>query len=304
MTSSTPRTTVGRLVGLVVTFLIRSIQVHSQIPENVDFSPTVTGKCDRGEMTILVTTTFPFQGVVHIRDFRKSPCIAYGNGSPNITLKISLLTDHDDPTYCGVEKGRGGGSHARSVVVAVRAHKKLETSDDKFYLIACGKSGFVNARNELSQVHLNFMEDYKKVNELLVGRQYLLRVGLSQGKDFYDIAVRDCYGFDSNTTEVELIDSEGCSKTHFLSKFRFNKTARAADAVLFSTFKFPNTRKVHLQCDVILCKESCPQFQCQQNREELPQPLPQSQGQENENVQLLASTTVFVLEPGQDVSSG
>lgn len=294
--------TVGVHLAVILMFW-EVVQVQCQIPENVEFSPTVTANCERGEMTIMVITEFPFHGIVHIEDFRRFPCISHGTGSTNTTLKISLLADPKDRNYCGIQTGQGS-SQARSVTVAVRRHKTLEVFDDKFFFINCGKSGFLNSRNKLSHVYLNFMEDYKKVTELTVGHQYILRAGISHDNvnDHYDIKVRKCLSFAANVTEVDLIDSQGCPKTSFLSKFQYNKTSKTADSVLYSTFKFPNTHKIHVQCDIVLCKGSCSLVNCQQSVEALPQPLPQTRDQ-GENIQLLASTTVFVVEPGHDISA-
>jgi len=62
-------------------------------------------------------------------------------------------------------------------------------------------------------------------------------------------------------------------------------------------FKFPEVNKVHFQCDIILCKTDCPQLQCNGENS-----LKGSDDKEfvisKDSIQLLASTTVFVIEPG------
>ena len=69
-----------------------------------DFSPSVTAKCDRGVMYIYVVTLQPFNGVVHTRSHRKPPCLTYGNGGFNTTLKVSLLANERDELFCGIHK--------------------------------------------------------------------------------------------------------------------------------------------------------------------------------------------------------
>ncbi len=64
----------------------------------------MTAKCDRGVMYISVVTLQPFYGVVHTRDHRRQPCLQYGNGGFNTSLKVSLLADENDEIYCGVDK--------------------------------------------------------------------------------------------------------------------------------------------------------------------------------------------------------
>lgn len=84
------------------------MQVNCQfnVISDDDFSPSVTARCDRGVMYINVATNEPFYGVVHTKDYRKSPCIVNGNGSVNTTLKVSLLATEQDEIYCGVHKYR------------------------------------------------------------------------------------------------------------------------------------------------------------------------------------------------------
>ena len=55
-------------------------------------------------MYITVITLQPFNGVIHTRGHRKSPCLVYGNGGFNITLKVSLLASEQDELFCGIHK--------------------------------------------------------------------------------------------------------------------------------------------------------------------------------------------------------
>ena len=43
-----------------------------------------------------------FAGVVHPRGFRDSKCVALGTGDDHVNLKIPLITEDRDPSYCGV----------------------------------------------------------------------------------------------------------------------------------------------------------------------------------------------------------
>ncbi|KAG0426798.1 hypothetical protein HPB47_026120, partial [Ixodes persulcatus] len=78
-----------------------------------EFSPTVTANCDKGFMVISVLTEQPFDGILHTRDtsdprgpkeLRRDPCITYGSGGKNTSLRISLFPGPDDPLYCGVRR--------------------------------------------------------------------------------------------------------------------------------------------------------------------------------------------------------
>ena len=63
----------------------------------------------------------------------------------------------------------------RSVAVAVRIHRTLELADDKYYMITCGKAGFQNQENKTSLVSLELMREGRKVQQVVYGREYMLR---------------------------------------------------------------------------------------------------------------------------------
>ena len=63
------------------------------------------------------------------------------------------------------------------MAVAVRIHRTLELADDKFYIITCGKAGFQNTHNETSLVTLQLLRDGTKVQQVVYGREYMLRYG-------------------------------------------------------------------------------------------------------------------------------
>ncbi|CAG2160273.1 unnamed protein product [Oppiella nova] len=128
-------------------------------------------------MNIAVITKEPFNGVIHTRDFRKSPCLQSGDGGLNTTLTINLLAKPDENNFCGVHRLKG--SEERTVALTVRVHKTLELSDDKYYIITCSQSGFRNARNELSRVSLKLLDKGSKVVRVVHGNQYTLRAEIS-----------------------------------------------------------------------------------------------------------------------------
>lgn len=272
-----------------------------------EFTPSVSANCDKGFMTISVLTDEPFQGIVHTRDtndprgivkeLRRSPCIAYGTGGRNTSLRISLFPGPDDALYCGVRKKEG--SEERSVAISIRVHKALELSDDKSYVITCGKNNFRNARNELYRVSLGFYEEQKRAHELVIGHHYMLRASAHGPGETGGILVRSCFSFASNTSEVELIDANGCPKTSFLSAFKYNETSDTADATVSSTFRFPGSNKINVQCDIVLCQSSrCPVSSCGASPDGGTKSLPQIKDSDSA-VQLMASTSVFVVEPGE-----
>ncbi|KAH8032184.1 hypothetical protein HPB51_023819 [Rhipicephalus microplus] len=196
------------------------------------------------------------------------------------------------------------GTEERSVAISIRVHKALELSDDKSYVITCGKNNFRNARNELYRVSLGFLEEQKRVHELVMGHHYTLRASAHGPGETGGIVVRSCFSFASNTSEEELIDANGCPKTTFLSAFKYNETSDTADATVSSTFRFPGSNKINIQCDIVLCQSSlCPVSSCGTSPDGGGiKSLPQIK-ESDSAVQLMASTSVFVVEPGESSMS-
>ena len=80
-------------------------------------------------------------------------------------------------------------------------------------------------------------------------------------------------------------------------------------------FKFPDSNRVHFQCDILVCKDECDQMICdlpstQNSNETSRGPLAQARAfepradallQPAEDGALMASTSVFVVEPGSPI---
>ena len=209
------------------------------------------------------------------------------------------------------------------MAIAVRIHKTLELADDKYYMITCGRAGFQNLENKTSLVTLELLRDGRKVEQVVYGREYKLRAHISQYDGSVGMRVRRCFSFSDLNTTVELVDQRGCPDRSIMSQFQYDGKAGTAEARLFSMFKFPESNRVHFQCDIVICKgemtghceghcdDQCVAGQCQESDcdsppEDLPSPQARSlQPQADARVQspgddgaLMASYSVFVVEPG------
>lgn len=114
----------------------------SEIFQNGDgYNIFVTNTCERENMKVNIRTSRPFYGVIHTRGQRaKQVCTVEGNGDTDYNLEISHVLNQQDPNYCGVIKARRETADSKdllSVVVAVRFHRNIELSDDKFFLLNC-----------------------------------------------------------------------------------------------------------------------------------------------------------------------
>jgi hypothetical protein len=104
--------------------------------------------------------------------------------------------------------------------------------------------------------------------------------------------------------------SSSCPDPSILSPFKYNRLSGSAEASLYSMFKFPDSNRVHFQCDIVICKGACAETDCDEA-------LPEARSlkdprlaaatkaeallQATEEGSLMASYSVFVLEPGERV---
>ncbi|XP_008215027.1 uncharacterized protein LOC100117022 isoform X1 [Nasonia vitripennis] len=276
-------------------------EARSQLLDT-EFQPTVTAMCQTGRMNIRVNFNQSFVGAVHARghnkDYRRPPCMIAGDGSNNITLSVDLFAMPDSHDFCGIVVNNR--TDERSLSIAVRIHKTLELADDKFYVITCGNTKYRNARNETSLVSLRLLDGTRRVQEAIFGHNYTLRAEISPVDGAYGFRVKSCLGFDTDNHNVTIIDERGCpDKAKFITKFVYNRNAGTAEATL-SAFRFSDTQKqLHLQCEIVLCKESCGEPVCY--GDDASSNFAVSKGQiipREEEAVLHAGTSVFVLSPG------
>ena len=81
----------------------------------------------------------------------------------------------------------------------------------------------------------------------------------------------------------------------------FDSSRGVSSSKLYSMFRFPDSNTVHLQCDILLCKkEDCEEPLCVTDPDsESGRSLPlESPPADDDDTRMMASTTVFVVEPG------
>ena len=66
--------------------------------------------------------------------------------------------------------------------------------------------------------------------------------------------VKRCFSFSDTNNTVELVDERGCPDPNIMSDFDYNNVEGVAEATLYSMFKFPESNRVHFQCDILVCK--------------------------------------------------
>ena len=94
-----------------------------------------------------------------------------------------------------------------------------------------------------------------------------------------------------------------CPERNVLSQFVFDSSRGISTSKLYSMFRFPDSNTVHLQCDILLCeRDECGESLCVTDPDsESGRSLATQQGSpgpEEDDNRMMASTTVFVVEPG------
>jgi len=260
------------------------------------FAPRVEATCTKGFM--LINVEFPgttFKGVVHGNGFRKTPeCVAEGDGSSRVNLRLPLITDHEDPEYCGMRLN--DTSKEKVLPLIIRAHNFLETKEDKFYTIRCGPQGFRNDRNQSSFVDLQLLDmEGRQTSEAVFNRNYKLRAEIEGPDSDHTMRVGSCFSFGDVNVSIPLTDKNGCPTEH-ITKFTYNDTAGVAETTL-TMFRFAETNRVNFQCEMIICKKPCQMEACSDNikSERLVSSDPDAQNLDSNMVK--AATTVFVVDP-------
>ena len=90
-----------------------------------------------------------------------------------------------------------------------------------------------------------------------------LLIGANDPKHEFDLRVGRCIAHDgTGKTHIDLTDENGCVvRDRIMGKFDKARNWGAESATIafahFSAFKFPETTKVFIECDVEVCKRGC-----------------------------------------------
>jgi len=264
-----------------------------------DLSPSVSATCSQGFMRVKLRTGQPFHGVIHARDSRDNACLTYGTGRTTTFLTVNLLTPVKHKAFCGVSYNNA--TEESQVALAVRTHRTLELAGDNFYVITCGRSGWRDSQtNETSAVKLELVASGRKVTEATYGREYQLQAMMDTPSEKYGLRVRNCFAFSDKNSSVRLLNDKGCPERSVLSQF-VSESLGVSTATLYSMFRFPDSNTVHLQCDILVCAVAdCAETLCVKDPQTDSRSVASSGSgaREEEEHRMMASTTVFVLEPG------
>lgn len=72
---------------------------------------------------------------------------------------------------------------------------------------------------------------------------------------------KNLIGSDHASTTTKSFLFHRCPERNILSSFVYDKAQGTAEATLYSMFKFPESNRVHFQCDILVCKGSNDDYQ-------------------------------------------
>jgi len=284
--------------------------VSAQSGQTEEFLPSVNVQCVGSTMTIRVDTIEPFYGVIHGINRDEPGCSVLGQGGRKTKLTIDLSIPAGAPGSCGVKYNPA--SDERKVSIAVRPHNQIELIEDSYYVVACGKPGFQNSREEVSVVQLKIVDNYNvKKLAVLEGSQYTMAAQILNHDTNFGILIKKCIAFDTSESSVSLVDDRGCRTTKLISDFTYDDEAGTAEAEVFSMFRLRNSNRTYFQCDVEICRGGCSKPTCSLDQAEINRKLGQAElnsvdvfERSETNGTITTSTSVFVAEPGSAAAIG
>ena len=124
----------------------RLVRTASAQFDELDF--VVTNVCERNFTRVSLQTSQPFYGAIHSKNQRhKSLCSFEASGQTEVSLNLPLVLNQNSSNYCGAFKLRRRGQQEQdsegqqlvAIILAVRLHRNIELSNDKFFLLNCTK---------------------------------------------------------------------------------------------------------------------------------------------------------------------
>ncbi|CAH2040521.1 unnamed protein product, partial [Iphiclides podalirius] len=262
---------------------------YLEVPEAATYELSscynVSIDCRAGDMVARIQTSKLFDGKI------------YAKGSPNscvVDVKQSLefeLHMGYDNIECNV-KQNGLGRYLNDVVI--QHHDTIVTSSDLGLAVTC-QYDLTNktVANEVDlgihgDIHTGLSEEVivdspnvamritdrngdDTISSAEVGDPLALRFEIMDQNSPFEIFVRELVAMDGvDSSEITLIDSDGCPTDHFIMGPLF-KSAPSGKMLLshFDAFKFPSSEVVQFRALVTPCMPTCEPVQCDGGPNEL-----------------------------------
>uniref|UniRef100_A0A182MCS5 ZP domain-containing protein n=1 Tax=Anopheles culicifacies TaxID=139723 RepID=A0A182MCS5_9DIPT len=259
---------------------------------------TIDVKCDqRNGMLVTVQFEDDFRGVIYSQGYHNDPKCRYVQANQG-GKQFSFTVPYD---RCGSKPSCAVCASVDNVLV-IQTDEEVQEAWDTARRISCSQSEqqqntiifkpFVVDQLEVVNVPTStggvecWMDiqrgTYPSISPIpsiiKIGEALSVLVYLRDPKGEYDVAVKDCYAFDSpdydaaTTARLQLSDKNGCSRKKKLFGL-WQKTTQtgSSGATLvvhnsIKAFKFPDRMQVFLKCDIEICRGGCgPQVCAEEN---------------------------------------
>ncbi|KAK6628021.1 hypothetical protein RUM44_010503 [Polyplax serrata] len=238
----------------------------------------VSIECRSGDMVARIKTSKLFSGKMYAKGSPNS-CVEDVKGSLEFSLKMAY-----DDVECNVRQP-GLGKYNNDIVI--QHHDTIVTSSDLGLAVSCqydltnksvsnevdlGVRGevkpalseevVVDSPNVAMRITDRRGDDAKP--SAAVGDPLALRFEILDKNSPYEIFVRDLVAMDgADSSEIVLIDSEGCPTDHFIMGPLFKSLDSGKNLLShFDAFKFPSSEVVQFRALVTPCVPTCEPAQC------------------------------------------
>uniref|UniRef100_A0A1I8A1V5 ZP domain-containing protein n=1 Tax=Steinernema glaseri TaxID=37863 RepID=A0A1I8A1V5_9BILA len=226
-------------MGNQVHLILVLVLVHNVLA--TDFATDVKWICDRERVTVVLSTSAPFHGIVHAKDSRL--CAQNGTGETNIQWSWSL----EDLKNCVLILEQDA---VFQISCAPTADSEVEFSNDDF-----NTSSIEYTLRVPDSFRIYLEREEQEVDEILYGSSCFLKLQLLNDKqDGFGVRykVKKCQAVAQDLTVVALTDDKGCpTSPSVMSAFQYDNGI--ATAKLPSMFRFPDDEALRIDCTVSTC---------------------------------------------------
>ncbi|CAG0883752.1 unnamed protein product [Cyprideis torosa] len=280
---------VGRpVVGAQQTFVNTIVPGVPTVTPNMPNMQTIEVACSKEEMVVRIKFDRVFNGVIYSKGFYNNPaCQFVRSNSGRDQYEFQILRES-----CGtqlIDNFQTGGQAYLENVIIFQNEPGIQEVWDQARRLRCLWQGNIDKVvtyafnvDMLDQEIVTFSGDTANaVMDVQIGKgpfapsvSGLVKIGDTmtivisvEGDPGFDVHVKDCIAHPGDRNNaVQLTDTQGCILKPKLMSAPFVSTTQTGGTgatviayAFFQAFKFPDQMDVFLECNIELCKGTCPQ---------------------------------------------
>ncbi|VDN01420.1 unnamed protein product [Thelazia callipaeda] len=271
---------------LIPAFLLHLLQIQEAktFIRYITEVPEVT--CGPQQITVRGKTDEPFEGVVFVKNWRRTELCSASYYLSQNTTEPSFSIPLNRIEQCGLVLRRNSDSKELEifVVIVFSFHPNFVTGGDRSFAVHCifqqqtfkvatkfnfiadiSTRGIIGATAQLPYVSLQIVEGrvpdpkLKSATIVSVGDPLMFIWHLNSSTGIYGVVVKECYVESEDGRKIKIID-HGCSMDPLIVshvQYSENNIKAFADG---SAFKFPDAEEVWVSCAVAACLQKFDQF--------------------------------------------